>query len=224
MRGYLILLGILVALPSGTAAPVGGIVTGHVLVFQNGKKLDPLDASAYVYLVENPLKHHKDRPGDKIVRPIEHRNLEFSPHAIAVPLGATIEFPNNDDVEHNAFSPTPNDPFDLGRYSHGAHHKHRFFESGEFDIYCDIHKDMWAKIKVVDSPWIAEVKNGAFTLADIPDGEYKVVAWFHDSIEVRSDPIQIKAGATTALPVELHVQVGKPKSHTRKAGGPYPQY
>jgi plastocyanin len=224
MRGSFVLLGLLVALPAGIAAPTGGFVTGHVVVFQDGRKFDDVHTPAYVYLVENPPKHHKDRPGNHVTRAIEHKDREFLPHAIAIPVGATIEFPNSDSEEHNAFSPTPKDPFDLGRYGKGARKKRQFFEPGEFDVFCDIHRNMWAKIRVVDSAWIAEVQSGAFKIDDVPPGDYKLVAWFHDSLEVRSDPITIKAGETTQVPVELHVQAGKMKSHNRKDGSPYPPY
>ena len=63
----------------------------------------------------------------------------------------SVSFPNDDKDEHNVFSPT-DPPFDLGRYRTDKKGKaHRFEDADEFDIFCDIHREMWAKVKVVDS-------------------------------------------------------------------------
>jgi plastocyanin len=225
MRGYFIFIVFLVALPAGIAAPAGGVVKGRIVVFASGRKIQPpTDAPAYVFLEESRPSPHKNSFGNNKVAEIVHRGTQFDPHVRVVPVGATVVFPNADTDEHSAFSPTEQDPFNLGRYKQGARPSHKFDDPAEFDIYCDIHKDMWAKVKVVNSDWIAKVENDTFTISDVPPGEYKVVAWFHDSLEVRSDPITVKAGETTQLPVELHVQAGKQKLHKHKDGRPYGPY
>jgi plastocyanin len=217
----------LLLLPSvSRAAPAAGTVTGRLVVVKDGKPIAmPDDQPAYVYLVEHPPQRRKARAGDKRTERITQRGEQFAPQIVVVPVGATVVFPNDDLKEHNVFSPTAEDQFDLGRYDHGPGKRHKFDDPGEIDVYCDIHKGMWAKVKVVESGLIAPVKGGTFTLTDVPPGSYKVVGWARDSREVKSDPITVTAGATTKLADELHLQVGKPRiSHTRKDGSPYPPY
>jgi plastocyanin len=35
---------------------------------------------------------------------MDQRNLEFVPHVLPILVGATVDFPNNDKVDHNVFS------------------------------------------------------------------------------------------------------------------------
>src|SRR5262245_16808514 len=50
---------------------------------------------------------------------LDQRNLAFSPHILAVRVGTTVEFPNNDKVFHNVFSFRDGKKFDLGMYPKG---------------------------------------------------------------------------------------------------------
>ncbi len=45
---------------------------------------------------------------------LDQRNLAFIPHVLAVRVGTTVEFPNNDKVFHNVFSFRDGKTFDLG--------------------------------------------------------------------------------------------------------------
>ena len=224
MRALAIALVLLPSVPR--AAPVGGTVTGRLAVVQEGKRIaTPADQPAYVYLVELPPQRRKSHPGDSATVRIIQRGEQFDPEIQVVSVGTTVVFPNDDFKEHNVFSPTAADQFDLGRYNHGPGRSHRFDDPGDIDVYCDIHKNMRATVKVVDSAWIAPVKDGAFTLTGVPPGSYKVVGWARDSSEAWSDPITVLAGAATMLADELHPRIRKtPTTHTRKDGSPYPPY
>ena len=52
---------------------------------------------------------------------LDQRNLTFSPRVLAVRLGTTIDFPNNDRVFHNVFSFRDGKQFDLSLYPIGVH-------------------------------------------------------------------------------------------------------
>src|SRR5258705_912812 len=47
---------------------------------------------------------------------LDQHNLNFSPHVLAVRVGTTVDFPNNDRVFHNGFSFKDAKRFDLGMY------------------------------------------------------------------------------------------------------------
>jgi plastocyanin len=48
---------------------------------------------------------------------MDQRNLEFVPHVLPVLVGATVDFPNNDKVDHNVFSMSRTKKFNLGSYT-----------------------------------------------------------------------------------------------------------
>src|SRR5687768_4515759 len=51
---------------------------------------------------------------------LDQRNLNFYPHVLAVRVGTTVDFPNNDRVFHNVFSFRDGKKFDLGMYPIGT--------------------------------------------------------------------------------------------------------
>jgi plastocyanin len=222
---YLVL--VFVLLGADAASPKGGTITGSLTAVKDGNAVTRDDV--YVYLEQVPRPKRDALPGAKLTREIVQRTDDeakgpyFSPKVLVVPVGTTVFFPNVDkSKEHNVFSPT--DPiFDLGRYSFSKKGKSRTFEiADEFDIFCDVHPTMWAKIKVVDSPYIVRVVGGKFTFTNIPPGKYKVVAWVRNSTEVRSSVITLTAGGTVTLDKELHLQVkSRSGCHDRKDGTPY---
>jgi hypothetical protein len=144
------------------------------------------------------------------------------PHVLVVPVGAEVAFPNYANEDHNVFSPT-DPPFDLGRYGPEKHGKtHRFEDADEFDIFCDIHREMWAKVKVVDSAFILPVTDGQFTFKDVPPGTYKVVAWTPNSAETKSEKVTVTEDSAVTLANPLHLQVTlKTGCHDRHDGTPY---
>jgi len=219
------------ALPSGPrAAPAGGAVVGGVVAVKNGKAVKS-PQNVYVYLKQ--LTPHSGAYATGVKATITQKFERFEPRVVVVPSGAIVEFPNGEpkkDLEHNVFSPGFTDGsgrFDLGRYKpkQRTGDMPTFAAPGELDIYCDIHKDMTAKVKVVDSLWIAPVVGGKFTIGGVPKGRYKVVAWAPDSREVGSDAIDVDDGGVATLPDQIHLQLGEPKrSHKRKDGSDYPPY
>jgi plastocyanin len=204
------------------AAPTTGSVTGRVVVVDHGKPQP--NAPVWVYLLDVHRRPHAGNYGAHVTARVSQKNQHFDPVYTVVPIGATVRFPNDDNQDHSVFSPTK-DEFDFGRYKPGPGKDHVFRWATEFDIYCDLHRDMWAKVKVVDSPWIAKVDHGQFTIGDVPPGDYKVVAWTPDSTEVMSAAVAVSAGAVVSLGAELHPQLGHPAAtHLNKDHQPYPIY
>ena len=207
------------------AAPSNGAITGTVKFFEDGKQVTrPI--VGYVYLL--PARRRGGSASPKpLTATIVQKDKKFTPDRLVIPVGSTVAFPNQEprsrsDNDHNVFSPTDPTPFDLSRYSSGETRSRKFLDEGEFDIYCDIHVDMSAKVKVVETDRITVVTNGTFKLTDVPAGTYKVVAWAPDSAESK-ETITVVAGDTTRVP-QLNVQVGRPKPHLRKDGSAYPIY
>ena len=115
-------------------------------------------------------------PSKKVV--LDQRNLAFVPRVLAVRVGTTVEFPNNDKVFHNVFSFRDGKKFDLGMYPKGAMKPIVFDKPGLARLFCNIHPNMAAYVMAVDSPYFAvSNENGTFTIAGVPPGTYTYHAW-----------------------------------------------
>jgi plastocyanin len=206
---------------SPDAAPTTGVVRGTVTFIRDGKPASVADG--YVYLV--PVRKGRPLPPTPAQATIVQKNRKFTPDRVVIPAGSTVAFPNEEiartpkDSEHNVFSPTT-PSFDLSHYGKGTSKSKTFHDEGEYDIYCDIHVEMKAKVKVVDSDRIVRVVDGAYSFTDVPAGKYRVVAWAPDSPESK-ETITVVAGETLRVP-QLNVQLGKAvETHLRKSRQPY---
>ena len=116
---------------------------------------------------------------------LDQRNLSFSPHVLAVRMGTTVEFPNNDRVFHNVFSFRDGKRFDLGMYPVGALRHVTFDKPGLSRIYCNIHPNMAAYVIAVDTPYFAvSDESGAFTIASVVARRYSYHAWRAGAVEL----------------------------------------
>jgi plastocyanin len=109
---------------------------------------------------------------------MEQRDKKFIPHVLAVLVGSKVDFPNNDEVLHNVFSVFHGKKFDLGLFPRGARKTVKFDKPGIHVLFCNIHPHMNAYILVLENPYfsITDAK-GAFSIKDIPAGEYTLKAW-----------------------------------------------
>ncbi len=122
------------------------------------------------------------------------KDMSFSPNALVVQAGASVEFRNVDKIYHNVFSPTAGSEFDLGLYRGGMSKVQQMREPGEVDVYCNIHPGMHARILVLPNRLHAEAAaDGRYVITDVPPGRYTVVAWsathepLRQAVEVASD-------------------------------------
>jgi plastocyanin len=152
---------------------------------------------------------------------LTQKDKTFSPHVLAVPVGSTVAFPNQDAVFHNVFSLSGPQPFDLGLYRSGTSRSRTFAQPGEYRVFCNIHPQMTALILVVVTPHIAHVApDGRFVL-ELPPGRYRITA-----LSERASPISAEivatAGATTAPPLTLDESAWVEALHKNKFGQDYP--
>jgi plastocyanin len=189
----------------------GVTITGKAYAVTKGAKVH-VDGGVFVWLVD--LDHKSASTTQWPNASIQQINTSFQPHVSVIPKGTVVGFPNAASIAHNVFSPDPY--FDLGTYGKGKSATEKFNVATpvgkEIQIYCDIHKCMWARLKVVDvirSDFIQAVddKTTAYHFDNVPPGKYKVWAWAVASKEVSSE-VLVVTNQSVAVP-ELHVQLGQ---------------
>jgi plastocyanin len=127
----------------------------------------------------------------------------FSPQIIAVSVGDTVEFRNDDTVKHNvhwtAIGGDKSLAHDLGNWPPGKSVRYTFTHPGAIHLQCTLHPEMSAWLIVVPSAYYAvTASNGSFTLKDLPAGEYKLVAW-HENLAPKSQVVSVTAKAQSVL-------------------------
>jgi plastocyanin len=148
---------------------------------------------------------------------------EFSPHVLVVPLGSTVSFSNYDPFNHNVFSLSEGNPFDLGLYGRGESRSVRFDKPGLVRVYCNVHAQMSAAVLVRDTPWYTQpASDGSFALGGVPVGDYTLHVWHERAVEV-TRPLTVPAEGVEHLALELDARGHEFKPHLNKHGQPYPQ-
>jgi plastocyanin len=159
----------------------------------------------------------------KLLAEIAQKDKQFNPGLTVVTTGSKVEFPNQDKIFHNVFSVSEAARFDLGLYKSGESKTVKLRRAGVIDVYCNIHPEMVAQIKVVDTKHFAVTgSDGSFEIDGIPPGTYPIVAWQQYGEEYRGK-VTVTSGGTASVSIELE-QGKKPKRHTRKDGTAYPRY
>lgn len=118
-------------------------------------------------------------------------NMMFLPSVLAVAVGTTVSFPNQDPFFHNVFSYSREKKFDLGRYPKGQAQEVTFDKPGIIKVFCEIHYSMRAYIHVLKTPYFAvSDERGAFKISDVKPGDYTLHVWQENLPEI-TQPITI---------------------------------
>lgn len=202
--------------PAG-GKPQTGTVNGAVSVLVKGApKADRSGVVVYLEGVAGAVPTAKNAV-------IRQREKQFDPPLTIVVRGTTVDFPNEDKIFHNVFSVSRPARFDLGLYKRGTMKSVEMKRTGTVDVYCNIHPDMVAKVKVLDNGFYTITdKTGAFSLEGVPAGEYPIVAWLPTGDEAKGT-VTVKAGAAAEIKLAV-TEVAKKATHTRKDGTPYGRY
>jgi plastocyanin len=155
------------------------------------------------------------------------KNKRFTPHVLAITRGTIVDFPNFDPIFHNAFSNYNGQVFDIGLYAPGATRSIGFRRDGVVRVFCNIHPSMSAVIVVLRSPYFAvSGKNGAFQIADVPPGAYRLHVFHERSTEqtlaALTHPLDIGAAPQELAPIQVSESGYLELPHKNKFGKEYP--
>jgi plastocyanin len=191
-----------------------GTVTGVVRIVTRGG-VTPAAAIVYAEAI--------DTPPTKVARryTLSQKNKTFQPRVLAVPLGSTVDFPNNDGIYHNVFSLSGPQPFDLGLYRAGETRPRTFTAPGTYRVFCNIHPQMSAMIVVAPSGFATVASaDGRFTL-ELPPGRYRITALSERSAPVSAE-LTSTQGASVAPELTLDESAWVLAQHKNKFGKDYP--
>jgi plastocyanin len=136
---------------------------------------------------------------------IRQRNENFVPRVVAVTVGSTVDFPNDDPIYHNVFSLSRTKTFDLGRFPKGKSRGERFDKAGVVKVFCQIHSHMSATVIVFDHPWFAVPdEQGMFDLSGVPPGAHQITAW-HERLGDTTLPLRVEPGRPATIDFVLPV-------------------
>jgi len=190
--------------------PVSGTVSG-------GGNLGPGGTVIWLKRADG----HTPRPAPARGKVITQRNKTFLPHVLAVPVGTTVDFRNEDDIFHNVFSLSRPNDFDTGLYRQGASYTQTFRKTGMVQILCNIHASMLGYVYVVDSPYYTQADaNGAFKIKNVPPGEYDLETWHEASLHSTKQRLTVGPDGVRGLLLKVSGDKASPTTLPDKSGKP----
>ncbi|MCO6412909.1 MAG: hypothetical protein J5I92_09210 [Thiogranum sp.] len=110
---------------------------------------------------------------------IEIRDNRMHPSFLTVQKGDRVEFVNRDAVFHQLFSLSRGEPVSIQLGKPGGQRASRtsfeFKEPGTTHFFCRIHKKSYARIDVVDTPYLQAIQPGqSFHFAGLAPGKWKL--------------------------------------------------
>ena len=130
---------------------------------------------------------------------IVQQDIQFQPSVLIAPVGATVAFPNLDRVRHHIYSFSRGNRFEIELFGRDATRTHAFTTAGVAALGCNIHDQMLAYVRIVDTPYAGKTNAaGDVVIPAIPAGAARLVVW-HPQLNVRGNEsaytLTIGAGA-----------------------------
>jgi plastocyanin len=214
---WIVLLGLASVLPVPLASQARGArVAGRITILEKRNKPSPDLGSAVIYL------EGAGPAGTPATLDITINDKVYRPRVIVAPVGSTVRFPNTDPFDHNVFSATEPNQFDLGLYGRGGSKSHTFTHPGLVRVYCNVHPRMVAYVLVTPNRYYAQPGvDGSFAIENVPAGQYRLHVW-HERIaaEIVKD-VTVGAAGVADLQVALDARGYKWRAHKNKDGQEY---
>jgi plastocyanin len=176
--------------PQAKSGEEGGTIKGVV----DSPWVRRYKALVYIDHVNGEFHPPKENPH------MSQKGMVFLPHILPVLKGTTIDFTNDDTVDHNVFSPPGSaTSFNLGMYGSGVVKTETFNNLGEVPLLCSVHPEMSAFVIVLQNPYFALTDNeGKFEIKNVPPGTYQLKVW-HEKLNGVSQNVTVAAGKTITV-------------------------
>lgn len=214
LKNTIIMAAASLSMLTGSIGATAGTISGSV----KARGLRTLnDVVVYITKVPGTAASQETQ---KIV--MDQKNLSFLPHVLVVPAGASVHFPNNDEVDHNVFSLSRTKTFNLGTYGPGGTKSVVFDKPGLVELRCDMHAEMSAYILVLKNSFFGVTdKKGRFSIPDdryltqigiksirdLPAGKYVIKTWHK---KLRSSRKTVTVPKSGNVVIDLQLKRGTP--------------
>jgi plastocyanin len=195
--------------------------------FSAGPTKQPADAFGVVVWLEPAGNQAALKPPSRPQhRQLLQKNKTFSPHLLVVPVGSTVDFPNQDPFFHNVFSLFDGKRFDLGLYEAGATRPVVFNKPGISYIFCNIHSEMSAVVITLTTPYYGiSQRNGSIEIPNVPPGRYELYVWHErvlpETLNNLTHTVVISDASSSLGAIHLAEQRSLSQSHKNKYGKDY---
>ncbi len=150
---------------------------------------------------------------DQAVYVIDHQNLNFVPHVLAVRVGATVQFKNSDGMPCRIYSISPAGVFVLGRQD-SKPMTVTFDRPGVIEIRCVEHSRIYAYVVVKENPLFALTDaRGRYEISNVSPGRYTLQIWYEGAV-VKSRTITV---GTKRLNVDFRASRPQAKAREKQA-------
>lgn len=198
-------------------AQSGSRVTGRITTLEKGSQPSADLGTAVVY-----LEAASSQPARPVSADVAISDKEFVPRVVVVPVGSTVRFLNHDPFDHNVFSASEGNAFDLGQYGRGEAKGWTFTSPGLVRIFCNVHPRMVAYVQVMAGRYFVQPSaDGGFVIPDVPPGAYVLHAW-HERSPQATREVKVTAAGTPAIEVQLDARGFRWMPHKNKYGRDYP--
>lgn len=168
---------------------------------------DSTSDSILIWLEDKNTKAYYENP-DTVLYVLDQINKRFKPRLMAIRIGDFVRIKNSDPLYHNVFSLSKTKKFDVGRRPPGDYEDVRFDKAGIVDVFCDIHSDMHAVIRVLPEYTVTMKKlrgSGSFQFKNVPEGEYRLIFF---ALGNRRERIDIKVAGSEKITLET-IRLGR---------------
>ena len=135
---------------------------------------------------------------------LDQKECLYTPHITLTQVGAELEILNNDGILHNIHSYSEANPaFNQAQPKFRKKLKKKFEQPEVVRVECDAHGWMKGWIVVMEHPYYTVSDgSGAFTLTDVPAGEYELKFW-HETLGEAMQNVTVEAGGEASVSVEM---------------------
>jgi len=197
-------------------------VTGRIVILEKDNTPTPDLGDAVLYL--DPPAGRTLEVASPVTVDIAITDKGYAPHVVVVPAGSTVRFPNHDPFNHNVFSTSEGNAFDLGLYGRGETRTQTFSTPGLVRVYCNIHPRMVAYVMVMANRYYAQPgADGSFAIEGVPpgSGRYRLHVW-HERIPAEVIKEITPGAGGPDLQIALNARGYRWQPHRNKYGRNYP--
>lgn len=152
-----------------------------------------------VYIKNAPASDGSEQP----MLELDQENCIFTPRVLPIQVNQKLKVKNSDPVFHNSrWDAEKNSDVNINLTPGQAPETTAFTHAEFLRVRCDVHSWMVSWIAVMENPFFATTaRDGTFTIAKLPPGEYTVATW-HPILGEREQAITVSESGTTPLMID----------------------